>query len=139
MVKCLLQAERDARLPKLVGGVWHPYRRKWAMERKHWPIRDVAAVGGWKCPRSLVECYAQSDRETMRAVVNEPRKLLSTDLQPSQLATREPWSPPADRPHRRCAPGNRRRCTPQRDRVPRGAMHGSESSTPGVESSTATS
>ncbi len=33
LVKCLLQAERDAGLPKLVGGVWHPYRRKWAMER----------------------------------------------------------------------------------------------------------
>ena len=48
MVKCLLQAERDAGLPKLVGGVWHPYRRKWAMERKHWPMRDVAAVGDRK-------------------------------------------------------------------------------------------
>ena len=96
MVKWLLVAEADAGLPKLVGGVWHPYRRKWAMERKHWPIRDVAAVGGWKSIRSLVECYAQSDRETMRAVVNEPRKLLTTDLEPSQLATREPWSPSRD-------------------------------------------
>ena len=94
MVKWLLVAEADAGLPKLVGGVWHPYRRKWAMERKHWPIRDVAAVGGWKSIRSLVEFYAQSDRDTMRAVVNEPRKLLATDLEPSQLATREPWSPP---------------------------------------------
>ena len=47
LVKYLLQAERDAGLPKLIGGVWHPYRRKWAMERKHWPMRDVAAVGGW--------------------------------------------------------------------------------------------
>ena len=93
MVKWLLVAEADAGLPKLIGGVWHPYRRKWAIERKHWPIRDVAAVGGWKSIRSLVECYAQSDRETMRAVVNEPRKLLATDLEPSQLATREPWSP----------------------------------------------
>ena len=63
MVKWLLVAEADAGLPKLVGGVWHPYRRKWAMERKQWPIRDVAAVGGWKSIRSLVECYAQSDRE----------------------------------------------------------------------------
>jgi integrase len=24
IVKCLLQAERDAGLPKLIGGVWHP-------------------------------------------------------------------------------------------------------------------
>lgn len=55
LVKWLLVAERDAGLPKLVGGVWHPYRRKWAMERKHWPIRDVAAVRGWKNIRSLLE------------------------------------------------------------------------------------
>ena len=144
MVKCLLQAERDAGLPKLVGGVWHPYRRKWAMERKHWPVRDVAAVGGWKCARSLVECYAQSDRETMRAVVNESRKLSSADLQPSQLATREPWSPPTGRSYQRCsARGNRRRCTTRRPHahggVTRGATLGSESSIPGAERSTATS
>ena len=101
MVKWLLVAERDAGLPKLVGGVWHPYRRQWAMERKHWPIRDVAAVGGWKSIRSLVECIAQSDRETMRAVVNESRKLFATDLEPSQLATREPWSPPRSQSERR--------------------------------------
>jgi integrase len=39
MVKCLLQAERDAGLPKLVGGVWHPYRRKWAALSSvlYWP------------------------------------------------------------------------------------------------------
>ncbi len=143
IVKYLLQAERDAGLPKLVGGVWHPYRRKWAMERKHWPMRDVAAVGGWKCLRSLLDCYAQADRETMRAVVNEPRKLVSADLQPSQLATREPWSPPAGRSSRGSARGNRRRCAMRRGldpgRVARGATRGSESSTPGVESSTATS
>lgn len=143
MVRWLLEAERDAGLPKLVGGVWHPYRRKWAMERKHWPVRDVAAVGGWKSLRSLLECYAQADRDTMRAVVNEPRKLLSTDLHPSQLATREPWSPPVGRSYKRCsAKGNRRRCTMRHTRshgrAARGATHGSGSSTPGVESSTAT-
>jgi hypothetical protein len=136
MVKYLLHAE----LPKLVGGVWHPYRRKWAMERKHWPIRDVAAVGGWKSVRSLIECYAQA----MRAVVNEPRKLLSTDLQRSQLATREPWSPPVGRSQKRCSPkANRPRCTVPRTRshyrIVEGATHRSESSTPGVESSTAIS
>ena len=144
MVKYLLQAERDAGLPKLVGGVWHPYRRKWAMERKHWPMRDVAAVGGWKSLRSLLECYGQADRDTMRAVVNEPRKLLSTDLQPSQLATREPWSPQAGRSHKRCsARESRRRCTMRRARfqirASRGARTGGESSTPCVETSTATS
>ena len=56
--------------------------------------REALALGGWKSIRSRVECYAQFDRETMRAVVNEPRKLFATDLEPSQLATREAWSPP---------------------------------------------
>ncbi len=37
MVKCLLQAERDAGLQKLVGGVWHPYRRKWRWNERTGP------------------------------------------------------------------------------------------------------
>ena len=53
-----------------------------------------------------VACYAQSDRETMRAVVNGPRKLLAMDLERSQLATREPWSPPGGQcSRRRTSPG----------------------------------
>lgn len=34
----------------------------WPMERKHWPIRDVAVVGLEEHPQSF-DCYAQSDRE----------------------------------------------------------------------------
>ncbi len=34
----LLEAERMAGLPKLKGGVWHPFRRKWATARKHLPL-----------------------------------------------------------------------------------------------------
>lgn len=56
-------------------GMWHPFRRKWATERKHLPRKDVMEVGGWKDERSLRESYEQSDEETMLAVVNEPRKL----------------------------------------------------------------
>jgi len=37
----LLRAEALAELPKLVGGVWHPYRRLWATERKHHADVDV--------------------------------------------------------------------------------------------------
>ena len=33
----LLDAEAAAELPKLEQGVWHPYRRLWASERKHLP------------------------------------------------------------------------------------------------------
>jgi hypothetical protein len=43
----LLRAERLAGLPKLRGGVFHPYRRLWAIERRHLPPTDVAEAGGW--------------------------------------------------------------------------------------------
>ena len=46
-------AARSAELPKLRGGVWHPYRRLWATERKHLPDLDVAAAGGWRDTRAL--------------------------------------------------------------------------------------
>ena len=46
--KWLLRAEQLAELPRLRGGIWHPYRRLWASERKHMPDIDVAAAGGWK-------------------------------------------------------------------------------------------
>jgi hypothetical protein len=43
----LVRAEQLAKVEKLRGGIWHPYRRFWATERKALPDVDVAAVGGW--------------------------------------------------------------------------------------------
>ncbi|HWP36338.1 MAG TPA: hypothetical protein VNL18_02175 [Gemmatimonadales bacterium] len=51
--------EARAALPKLAGGLWHPYRRKWATERKHFPLKDVAAAGGWRDVETLLECYQE--------------------------------------------------------------------------------
>jgi hypothetical protein len=48
-----------------------PFRRKWATERKHYPLKDVALAGGWLGLRS-VETYTQADEETIRTVVLEP-------------------------------------------------------------------
>ena len=36
LAQLLVEAEQKADLPKLLGGVWHPYRRKWGTERKHY-------------------------------------------------------------------------------------------------------
>ncbi len=64
------------RLPKLKGGLWHPYRRKWACERKHLSDIDVAAVGGWGSDlTSLKTAYQQPDMATMERVASEPQKL----------------------------------------------------------------
>ena len=73
--KWLCVAERAAGLPKLVGGLWHPYRRKWATERKACSIKDVAFAGGWKDVETLLTCYQQPDDETVLAVMAEPKKL----------------------------------------------------------------
>ena len=44
----LLVAEEKAGLEHLKGGAWHPFRRKWAPERKDLPPVDVKATGGWR-------------------------------------------------------------------------------------------
>jgi hypothetical protein len=67
--KWLLRAEKRAGLPKLKGGLWHPYRRLWASERKHLPDVDVAAAGGWKDTRALKLSYQKADPATVLKVV----------------------------------------------------------------------
>jgi integrase len=65
----LLKAEKLAKLPKLEHGVFHCYRRLWAMERKNLPDVDVAAAGGWRDTRALKQSYQQADPATMLRVV----------------------------------------------------------------------
>lgn len=67
--KWLLKAEELAGLPKLKGGVFHPYRRLWATERKSLPLVDVAAAGGWKDTQALRLSYQHADAETVLRVV----------------------------------------------------------------------
>jgi integrase len=71
----LEQAEAHAKLPKLKGGLWHPYRRKWATERKHLSITDVAAAGGWQDTATLLTCYQQPTNDALLAVMSEERKV----------------------------------------------------------------
>lgn len=71
----LRAAEKLAGLDPLPHGAWHPFRRRWASERKHLPLVDVAAAGGWVETTTLQRCYISSDDETMETVVLEPRRL----------------------------------------------------------------
>jgi integrase len=59
-----------ARLEQPDGSLWHVFRRVWATERKHLPLRDVAAAGGWSDITTLLTVYQQADEETMREVVD---------------------------------------------------------------------
>lgn len=70
----LRKAEVKAELPKLKRGLWHPYRRRWAMDRKKMPISDVMEVGGWSDYETLLKCYQQPDNETMLEILEAPRR-----------------------------------------------------------------
>jgi hypothetical protein len=73
----LLVAEERAGLEHLKGGSWHPFRRKWATERKDLPLVDVKATGGWRDTNTLLTCYQQTDEASMLRVMDAPRKLRS--------------------------------------------------------------
>ena len=51
------------------GRQFHPYRRLWATERKHLPIQDVAAAGGWKTVETVQRLYQLADGATTLAAV----------------------------------------------------------------------
>jgi len=65
----LLRAEELAEVSKQEGGSFHPYRRAWATARKHLPLVDVAAAGGWRSTAVLLRHYQQPDDETLLRVV----------------------------------------------------------------------
>jgi hypothetical protein len=58
-----------AKLEPQQGSAWHAYRRGWATARKHLPLADLAAAGGWKGTEALQRCYLQADDATMLSVV----------------------------------------------------------------------
>ncbi len=59
-------------LPRERWTMWHSIRRKWATERKGYPVRDVMEAGGWKNEETLLRSYQQPDAETVRRVVLHP-------------------------------------------------------------------
>src|SRR5262249_20071862 len=69
------RAERHAEVPHLKGGRFHPYRRKWATERKHLPLVDVMGAGGWNDAQTYMTSYAQATEAGMLDVMSTPVKL----------------------------------------------------------------
>jgi len=64
----LLKAEEVAELPKLDGGLWHPYRRLFATDLKDAPDKDVAALGGWNSTAAMKLAYQQAEADRMAAL-----------------------------------------------------------------------
>ena len=69
----LREAYRVAKIQKQQGSLWHAFRRKWATERKGYPVGDVAAAGGWRDKQTLLDSYQQVDRSEERRVGKECR------------------------------------------------------------------
>ena len=81
----LERAYAGAGITREKNGLWHPFRRKWATERKLYPLSDVAAAGGWSDTQTLLFCYQQPDPNTLRRVI---------DMEVTDTETHSP------RPHR---------------------------------------
>ena len=73
--KWLRKAERLAGVEPQDGTLWHVLRRKFVTEQKHFPVQDVARVGGWKSHAVVHDIYTQQDPGTMFEVVSSSRRL----------------------------------------------------------------
>ncbi|HSG09502.1 MAG TPA: tyrosine-type recombinase/integrase [Longimicrobiales bacterium] len=60
----LTRAEDLAGLPHQKRGGWHAFRRGWATRRKHLPVQDVMAQGGWRDVKALQTAYQGADAKT---------------------------------------------------------------------------
>jgi integrase len=72
----LRKAFTVAKVTQEPGGLWHTLRRKWATERKGYPVKDVAAAGGWRDERTILTSYQQADAATVKQVVLHPTQRL---------------------------------------------------------------
>ncbi len=68
------RAESIAGLEHVPGLGYHGYRRKWPTERKHLPLKEVAAALGIE-EETVLKIYQQVDEETLYRVVANPRQL----------------------------------------------------------------
>jgi integrase len=75
MDRRLKAAYEKAELQLSKGGLWHPWRRKWATGRNDLPVKDVAAPGGWSDTETLLQSYQQADEATVTRVILSAPKL----------------------------------------------------------------
>lgn len=87
----LKRAYRYAGIERDKGGLWHPFRRRWATLRKHFSVKDVADAGGWKDTQTILTCYIHPDMDTMREVMEGPeRRAKVSSLQLTQKLAHRP-------------------------------------------------
>lgn len=82
------EVEAHAELEPLDGGQFHPYRRKFAVERKHLPPPTVIRLMGLRDLKVFVECHARVSEDDMRTALAEPQRLHDTALERSKRGRR---------------------------------------------------
>ncbi len=80
------RVERHAGMPHLKGGRFHPFRRKWATERKNMSLVDVMAAGGWRDAQTLHSCYQLATTDGMLEVMSTPVKLRDRKVSAAKVA-----------------------------------------------------
>ncbi len=50
------------------GMRWHSLRRKLATDHKDGSLKVLCELGGWKSPKTVLECYQQADLESQRGL-----------------------------------------------------------------------
>lgn len=63
------------------GRGYHSLRRQFATELKDAPLKDLAYLGGWKDPKTLLTCYQQADEGTQRRALESRRRLKAGGLE----------------------------------------------------------
>ena len=69
-----------AKLPKGQRFGHRSLRRQFATEMKHTPLKDLAHLGGWKSPQTLLLCYQRPDEATQRVALAGRRKLTANGI-----------------------------------------------------------
>jgi len=57
---------------------FHSARRKFASKLKATNLRDLAYMGGWKNPQTVLLVYQQPDLELQREVLSARKKMSAT-------------------------------------------------------------
>ena len=50
------------------GMRWHSLRRKLATDHRDGSLKVLCELGGWKSPKTVLECYQQADLESQRGL-----------------------------------------------------------------------
>ncbi len=69
------RAEKLASITHVAGAGYHSARRKFASEMKSTNLRDLAYMGGWKSPQTVLTVYQQPEIEVQREALASRKKL----------------------------------------------------------------